>query len=115
MGVPIETSKQLDSKMKFMGLAVVFLVLNVLSPAASAPAPIIFFLPAAAPAILPTGALLLPAGTGALLATKVLLAGKTVAVKGAVLAKGGIAALATAAAVTAYQQQQQEQQQQQLR
>ena len=93
-----------------MGLVVVFMVLNVLSPAASAPAPVIFFLPVAAPAILPASALLLPAGTGAL-ATNVLLAGKTVAVKGAVLAKGGIAALATAAAVTAYQQQQQEQQQ----
>ena len=95
-----------------MGLVVVFMVLNVLSPAASAPAPVIFFLPVAAPAILPASALLLPAGTGALLATKALLAGKTVAVKGAVLAKGGIAALATAAAVTAYQQQQQQEQQQ---
>ena len=43
--VPIETAKQLDFKMKFMGLAVVFMVLNL---AASAPAPV--FTPAVAAA-----------------------------------------------------------------
>ena len=36
--VPLETAKQLDFKMKFMGLAVVFMVLNLLlSPTQSAP------------------------------------------------------------------------------
>ena len=43
--VPRETAKQLDFKMKFMGLAVVFMVLNL---AASAPAPV--FTPAVAAA-----------------------------------------------------------------
>ena len=97
--------------MKFMGLAVVFMVLNVLSPAAAAPAPIIFFLPVA-PAALPAAAAAavaaLPAAAGALLTPQALLTGKTLAVKGAVLAKGGIAAFATAAAVTASRQLQEE-------
>ena len=92
-----------------MGLAVVFMVLNILNPAASAPAPFIFFLPAG-PAVLPVGAVVLPAGTGALLTAKVLLAAKSVAVKGAVLAGGAFAA---AAAVTAAGQQQQDLEQQQ--
>ena len=92
-----------------MGLAVLFMVLNILNPAASAPAPFIFFLPAG-PAVLPVGAVVLPAGTGALLTAKVLLAAKSVAVKGAVLAGGAFAA---AAAVTAAGQQQQDLEQQQ--
>ena len=87
-----------------MGLAVVFMVLNVLNPTASAPAPFIFLLPAG-PAVLPVGAVVLPAGTGALLTAKILLAAKSVAVKGAVLAGGAFAA---AAAVTAAGQQQQD-------
>merc|ERR1712025_227049 len=99
MGVSTETSKQLDSRMKLMGLTVVFMVLNVLPPAESAPVPAILFLPAAPAAVA------LPAGTGALLTAKALLAGKVLAVKGA----GGIATFATAAAVTAYQQLEQEQ------
>merc|ERR1712004_500043 len=42
MGVPIESAKQLEFKMKFMGLVVVALVvlLSILSPATSAPAPV---------------------------------------------------------------------------
>ena len=86
-----------------MGLTVVFMVLNLLPPAESAPAPAILFVPTA-PALLPA-AVALPAGTGALLTAKALLAGKVLAVKGA----GGIATFATAAAVTAYQQLEQEQ------
>merc|ERR1712038_1569333 len=41
-GVPIESAKQLEFKMKFMGLVVVALVvlLSILSPAMSAPAPV---------------------------------------------------------------------------
>merc|ERR1712186_114448 len=41
-GVPIESAKQLEFKMKFMGLVVVALVelLSILSPATSAPAPV---------------------------------------------------------------------------
>ena len=58
--VPLETAKQLDFKMKFMGLAVVFMVLNVLSPAASAPAPFD-----------PISASLLGAGAGGLVAAKI--------------------------------------------
>merc|ERR1712038_1597262 len=40
-GVPIESAKQLEFKMKFMGLVVVALLvlLSILSPATSAPAP----------------------------------------------------------------------------
>merc|ERR1712038_821220 len=42
MGVPIRSAKQLEFKMKFMGLVVVALVvlLSILSPATSAPAPV---------------------------------------------------------------------------
>ena len=50
MSVQTETAKQLDFEMKFMGLAVVFMVLSILNPATSAPAPIIAFAPAAATA-----------------------------------------------------------------
>merc|ERR1712038_29272 len=41
-GVPIRSAKQLEFKMKFMGLVVVALVvlLSILSPATSAPAPV---------------------------------------------------------------------------
>merc|ERR1712115_383030 len=42
MGVPIRSAKQLEFKMRFMGLVVVALVvlLSILSPATSAPAPV---------------------------------------------------------------------------
>ena len=92
------TAKQLDFKMKFMGLAVVFMVLNLfLSPTESAP--FVILVPAAS-----TLPLTFSAGTGALL-TGALLVPKTVALKGALLAKG---AIVTAAALTAQQQVQQE-------
>ena len=52
MSVPRETAKQLDFKMKLMGLAVVFMVLN-LAASAPAPAPIIF--PLALPLTIPAG------------------------------------------------------------
>ena len=111
--VPRETAKQLDFKMKLMGLVVVFMVLN-LAASAPAPAPVIAFAPAAATAtafgnLLGTKAALgltpilgVPAVAAATVAgtlpagfvTGTLLPGKIVAAKGLTLIGVGAAGLA---------------------
>merc|ERR1712038_1831485 len=65
MGVPIRSAKQLEFKMKFMGLVVVALVvlLSILSPATSAPAPAPVPVPAPKP-ITPALATALGAAAG---------------------------------------------------
>ena len=102
--VPTETAKQLDFKMKLMGLAVVFMVLNL---AASAPAPTITATAlGTALGAKATAALTLPLGVPALTAAAIanalpagfvvgtLLPGKIVAAKGLTLIGIGAAGLA---------------------
>ena len=102
--VPIETAEQLDFKMKFMGLAVVFMVLNL---AASAPAPTITATAlGTALGAKTAAALTFPLGVPALTAAAIanalpagfvvgtLLPGKIVAAKGLTLIGIGAAGLA---------------------
>merc|ERR1712088_1266187 len=91
MGVPIDSAKQLEFKMKFMGLVVVALVvlLSILSPATSAPAPA----PAPKP-ITPALATALGAAAGDLAVAGADIPAKIVLAKGAALAGLGAAGLA---------------------